>query len=161
MNKLYTLAVASLIALTTAHAAVASDVQVKNTIHKVTTYVDDNGQVRRRLERAESVVPGDELKYTVHFSNTGSRTVDAGTIVITDAIPPHTQYLDGTAFGAGTDIDYSIDGETFAKPDALTVTQDGVKSPASAQDITAIRWTFSPALNPGESGSVSFNVRLQ
>ncbi len=157
--RLWTAAAALLMAFATtvAHA----QVRLENTIKKVETFVNESGEVQRRLVEANSVVPGDELQYTVRFTNGGQLPVDAGTIVITDAIPAHTEYLDGTAFGAGTDIWFSIDGEVFAQADELLIVQDGIELPAAAKDYRSIRWTFGPALNPGDSGYVSFNVRLK
>ncbi len=151
------LALVTACAVTTANA----EVRLENTIKKVETFVNEAGEVERRLVDAHSVVPGDELQYTVRFSNNGKLPVDAGTIVITDAIPAHTEYLDGTAFGAGTDIWFSVDGEAFAPPQDLMVVKDGTELPAAAKDYRSIRWTFGPALKPGDSGYVSFNVRLK
>lgn len=158
-TRLWTTATALLLALATtvAHA----QVKLENTIKKVETFVNEDGEVQRRLVDANSVVPGDELQYTVRFTNGGQLPVDAGTIVITDAIPAHTEYLDGTAFGAGTEIWFSVDGEEFAQAEDLLIVQDGVQMPAAAKDYRSIRWTFGPALEPGDSAYVSFNVRLK
>jgi uncharacterized repeat protein (TIGR01451 family) len=146
-----------------AFAASAAEAQVRldNSIKKVETFVNEAGDVERRLVDANSVVPGDELQYTVRFTNNGNEPVDAGTIVITDAIPAHTEYLDGTAFGAGTDIWFSVDGEMFASPADLSVVKDGAELLAAAKDYRSIRWTFGPNLKSGDSGYVSFNVRLK
>lgn len=141
--------------------SVQAQVVLENTIKKIVTYVDDNGQVQRRMVDATSVVPGDELQYQVRFSNRGDQPVDAGTIVITDAIPEHTHYIPGTAFGAGAAVVFSADGERFAEPDDLLIQRDGRQVAAAAEDYAAIRWTFAPSLEPGESGYVSFNVRLK
>ena len=144
-------------AATTAHAQVKLD----NTIKKVETFVNDAGEVERRLVDASSVIPGDELQYTVHFTNNGQLPVDPGTIVITDVVPEHTEYLDGTAFGAGTEVWFSVDGESYAAPAELSLVKDGVEVIASAKDYRSIRWSFGPQLAPGDSGYVSFNVRLK
>jgi uncharacterized repeat protein (TIGR01451 family) len=144
-----------------ATSAAEAEVKLENTIKKVETFVNETGDVERRLVDANSVVPGDELQYTVRFTNHGTQPVDASTIIITDAVPVHTEYLDGTAFGAGTQISYSVDGETFAAPVGLSMVKDGVEVTASAKDYRSIRWTFGPALAPGDSGYVSFNVRLK
>ncbi len=146
-----------------AFAASAAEAQVRleNTIKKVETFVNEAGDVERRLVDANSVVPGDELQYTVRFTNEGTLPVDAGTIVITDTIPAHTEYLDGTAFGSGTEVQFSVDGESFGQPTDLNVVKEGVEVLASAGDYRSIRWTFAPALEPGEAGHVSFNVRLK
>lgn len=86
--------------------------------------------------------------------------MDARSIVITNPIPPDTEYLDGTASGAQTEIVFSVDGATFARPEALTVVEDNREVRASAEDYRIIRWTFQPTLAPGESSDVSFNVLL-
>jgi len=155
--------VTMILTLLMAVAVPAANAQVKldNTIKKVETFVNEAGDVERRLVDATSVVPGDELQYTERFTNNGELPVDAGTIVITDVVPAHTEYLDGTAFGAGTQVLYSVDGERFAAPVDLSLVKEGVEVIASAKDYRSIRWTFGPQLQPGDSGYVSFNVRLK
>ena len=138
-----------------------AQVKLENTIKKIETYVAEDGEVKRSVVAADSVVPGDELQYVIRFKNEGEQSVDAGSIVIRDLVPEHTEYIAGTAFGSGTDIIYSLDGETFANPEALTVMTDGAEVVADAQAYRAIQWSFAPELKPGESGYVSFNVRLK
>ncbi|MEM9622701.1 MAG: hypothetical protein AAF993_13700 [Pseudomonadota bacterium] len=137
-----------------------AEVRLDNSIKKVESFVDDNGNVERRLVPADKVVPGDELQYTVAFTNAGDAAVDAGTIVITDVIPAHTFYVDGTAYGAGTEITFSVDGKNFASPAELKSDRPEVNGIAQAGEYQAIQWAFGPALHPGETGRVSFNVRL-
>ena len=149
------------IAMAFAATIASAQVQLENTIKKVETFVNDSGAVERRLVDATSVVPGDELQYTVRFVNKGDLTVDAGTIVITDAIPASTEYVDGTAFGSGTDVMFSVDGVNFGTATDLKVRKEGREMLAAAQDYSSIRWTFAPALQPGEAGHVTFNVRLK
>ena len=136
----------------------SAEVRLENTLKKVERYVDAQGQVKHRLVEAGSIVPGDELRYVVKFFNAGEQAVDAGTIVITDQIPEHTEYLSGTAFGSGTNISFSLDGEAFGVPEDLELSDGRL---AAAADYAAIRWVFGPSLQPGESGYVSFNVRLK
>ncbi len=139
----------------------AAQVTLSNSVKKVESFLNEDGQVERQLVDALSVVPGDELRYTISFSNNGNQVVDAGSVVITNPIPESTEYLDGTAFGAGTEIVFSIDGESFAAASELIVDEGGVEAPASAKDYATIRWIFGPELKPGETGHVSFNVRLK
>ncbi len=141
-----------------AHASV----ELSTSVQKVVPVLDESGQVVRRLEAVESVVPEDVLHYTITFTNAGEDTVDAGSIVITNPLPAETVYLDGSAFGSGTDITFSVDGgKTFAEPGALMVDRDGQSVPAQAADYTTIRWVFKPALDPGQTGDVTFDVRLK
>ena len=139
----------------------AAQVTLNNSVKKVESFLNEDGQVERQLVDALSVVPGDELRYTITFSNNGNQVVDAGSVVITNPIPESTEYLDGTAFGSGTEIVFSIDGESFATASELIVEEDGVEAPASAKDYATIRWIFGPELKPGETSRVSFNVRLK
>jgi len=142
-------------------AYAAAEVKLENTVQKVETFVNEEGETQRRLVDATSVVPGDELRYTITFTNTGTDVVDAQSVVITNPIPADTEYLEDTAFGAGTEIVFSLDGEAFAAPEALTVVEQGVEVSATAKEYRSIRWTFQPELKPGESSYVSFNVRLK
>jgi uncharacterized repeat protein (TIGR01451 family) len=150
-----------LVVAITAPAVATAQVTLENSVQKIETFLNDADEPQRRLVDASSVVPGDELRYTITFSNDGGESVDAGSVVITNPIPAKTEYLDGTAFGSGTDIVFSLDGENFAAADALSVVQAGVESPASAKHYRSIRWVFHPALEPGETGHVSFSVRLK
>jgi uncharacterized repeat protein (TIGR01451 family) len=142
-------------------AYAAAEVKLENTVQKVETFVSADGETQRRLVDASSVVPGDELRYTITFTNAGADVVDAQSVVITNPIPADTEYLEDTAFGSGTEIVFSLDGEVFAAPEALTVIEQGVEVSAAAREYQSIRWTFQPELKPGESSYVSFNVRLK
>ena len=86
---------------------------------------------------------------------------DAGSIVITNPVPDNTEYLEGTAFGAGTRILFSVDGESCAAPEALSIGSGETDAAASARDYRVIRWVFEPSLAAGATGHVSFNVRLK
>ena len=145
--------------LIAAAALAQASVTLESSVQKVEKFVDDAGVVQRRLVAADAVVPGDELRYTITFKNAGADAVDAGSIVITNPIPDSTVYLDGTAFGSGTEIVFSADaGQTFATADAVT---DQDAEPAAPSDFSTIRWVFQPELQPGEQSYVSFNVRLK
>jgi len=131
-------------------------------VMKVERFIDDNGEEQTRLLQVQEILPGDELRYTIRFSNNGDRTIVAGSVVITNAIPDNTLYLAGTATGASVRITYSIDGgNSFGLPESLKVVRDGRKVSASAADYTTLRWTFKPELKPSEQSYVSFNVRLK
>jgi len=137
-------------------------VELVNEVHKVDRYVDDEGRVQRRLVAPNRVIPGDELRYSVRFTNVGDDPVDAGSVVITNPVPGNTEYLEGTAAGDFSEILYSVDaGAQFGSPSALRVSENGSEAPANASDYTTIRWVYAPGLAPGATGTVSFNVRLK
>ncbi len=141
---------------------VFADVNLNTSVQKVQTYLGDDGQQRTRLVPAIEIVPGDELRYVIEYSNVGDLAVDPNSIVITDPIPKDTVYVSGTAFGSGTEISFSVDdGERFLAEQDLRVDKNGVETLASPEDYTAIQWKFGPVLEPGQKGHVSFNVVLK
>ena len=137
-----------------------AQVKLESTVMKVEAVVNEQGVAERHLFDAERVLPGDELRYTILFNNEGTQVVDARSIVITNPIPADTEYLEGTASGLATEIVFSVDGETFGRPEELLVFDGEREVPATAEDYRIIRWTFQPSLAPGESSDVSFNIVL-
>ncbi len=140
---------------------VTAEVKLENTVMKVAAVVNEQGVAERHLVDADSVLPGDELRYTILFNNDGTAVVDAQSIVITNPIPADTEYLEGTASGLATEIVFSVDGATFGRPEELRVVEGEREVAASAEDYRVIRWTFQPPLAPGESSDVSFNVLIR
>ncbi|HSG90741.1 MAG TPA: hypothetical protein VLA56_16110 [Pseudomonadales bacterium] len=161
LNRICALVVLSAMA---AGAQAEGEVRLENRVQKVEYFTNDQGETESRLVEPAAVVPGDELRYTISFENVSADvTVDAGSVVITNPIPPQVRYLEGSAFGAGTRISYSADlGETWGEPDDLVVVgDDGSERVATPAEYTHIRWVFEPALEPGQQGSVSFRARLR
>jgi len=134
-------------------------IQTTSEIEIVDTDADGNSVTR--LEPASKVVPGDTVIYTVTFSNTGSEPAE--NVVITNPVPRYMEYVDGTAFGPGTEISFSIDGgKSWGAPGELVVTAlDGSDRPAQAADYTDIRWILGNELQPGAQGFARFRTRLK
>ena len=140
---------------------VLAQVELKTTVNKVVIETGEDDKPVRRLVEAVNVLPGDTLQYVISFSNKGTDVVGAGSIVITNPLPPDTVYLEGTAQGSGTDISFSVDsGTTFGQPGDLKVMKDDVQTASQAADYTTIRWAFKQALEAGKTGDVTFSVRL-
>jgi len=118
----------------------------------------DKERIRVPVSRA---VPGDEIIYTIQYTNTGEDPAES--VVIIDPIPEHMIYTTGSATGAGTVVRFSVDkGETYDLPGKLTIkTADGSIRPARASDYTHIKWMRQKSLMPGEKGQVSFRTRLE
>ena len=124
-------------------------------------FATEDGGIETLLLDARSVQSGHELRYTIEFTNTSSEIIDPGVIVITNPIPETVEYLEGTAIGRDTEIEFSADGgTTFAGPQSLTVVENGAQVPAMPRHYTAIRFTFGGILGPGEGSAVAFDVRL-
>ena len=137
-----------------------AEVVLTSTAQKVVLLEDERGGVTEILEDVATVQPGDVVRYTIVFENTSVRDVAAGSIVITNPLPEGTEYLEYSAAGEHTDITFSVDGETFADPQVLMVGEEPDRRPATAADYRSIRWTYKPELPAGQSGRVTFDLRI-
>ena len=138
-----------------AMSAAAQHLDVQTTVHKQEVTVNDAGEEEKRLVPAELVLPGETVFYTITFTNVSAEVAD--NVVITNPIAESLVYLDGSAFGAGMDIVFSVDGgTTFAVVDELTVTEDGETRAAQAKDITHVRWVMRNDLAAGAQGTARF-----
>jgi len=136
-------------------------IQLKSVAEVEVEVTKPNGEVELRRAPAEKVVPGDDVIYTITATNMAD--VPVGDVAVTDPIPEHMDYRDGSATGAGTDIAFSVDGgKSWGAPETLRVVDnDGTVRPATTADYTHIRWQFTQELAPKESRSVRFRARLQ
>ncbi len=124
---------------------------------RVTT---EDGSTEYRLVPATTVLPGDEVVYTLFFKNEGD--LPATDIVIDDPIPKEVALQGGSVFGAGTEISYSVDGgHTFGRPEQLGMIENGVTRPARPDEYTHIRWVFRETLNSGDERFVGFRAVLR
>lgn len=132
---------------------------VKTVVQKEEVTVSDSGETERRLVPAATVVPGDDVVYTITFTNTSDESADD--IVITNPLAGELTYVDGSAFGPGTTIEFSVDGgSSYAAASELTVTEDGVERSARPDDFTHIRWVMQNELQAGAQGLARFRARL-
>ena len=132
---------------------------VRTIVQKEEVTVNDTGETERRLVPASTVVPGDDVVYTITFTNTSDEAAE--NIVITNPIAGELTYVDGSAFGPGTNIEFSVDGGvSFAAASDLTLTEDGEVRAARAEDFTHIRWVMQVDLQAGAQGLARFRARL-
>ncbi len=136
-------------------------VELATSVDRIVRITAADGSIETMLLDAFGVRPGQELRYTIEFTNTSNEIVDPGIVVISNPIPAGTEYLEGTAVGDDAEIRFSVDGgASFASPESLTVVEGGVRIPAAPRHYTTIRWIHGGILGPGESAAVAFDVRL-
>ncbi len=137
-------------------------VELATSVDRVVSITTGEDEIETVLLDAAGVQPGEELRYTIEFTNTSTEIIDPGIVVITNPIPDSVEYLEGTAVGDDSEILFSVDGgASFASADRLAVVEGGVRLPAEARHYTAIRWIYGGILGSGEGGSVAFDVRLK
>ena len=153
----------SVILISFAALAAAEDpghLDVQTTVHKQEVVVNDTGESETRLVPAELVVPGESVFYTITFRNVGEEAAD--NVVITNPIAENLMYIDGSAFGPGMDILFSVDGGvTFAAAEELTVIDDGEVRDAGPGDFTHVRWVMQNDLEAGAQGVARFAAVLE
>ncbi len=133
---------------------------VTTTVQKQEVTVNDSGEAETHLVAADTVVPGDNVVYTITFQNISDEP--AANVVITNPIAEDLTYVDGSAFGPGTVIQFSTDGgQNFAAADELTVVDDGALRPAGPDDFTHIRWVMQNELAVGAQGTARFTAVLK
>jgi len=130
--------------------ALTAEVEIKSIV--------DGKEVITRVPAAEAK-PGEIIYYTLTYHNSGDQA--ATEVKLNDPIPKETQYITGSAFGAGAKITFSADGgETYQEATLVTfkiTNADGTTSvkSASPDQYTDIRWTVD-SIAAGSSGTVGF-----
>ena len=120
--------------------------------------VDANGKKSTQVVPADKVVPGTEVTYVLTANNICKKPAD--NVTFDNPVPAHMSYVASSATGAGSDISFSLDGKTFAKPAELTVKENGTPRAARADEYKQIRWAFKQALQPGATANASFRAVL-
>ena len=113
---------------------------------------------RKTYVEPDVVVPGDRVRVTLTFTNKGA--APASGVNLVNPIPDGLAY-DDTADAAGFTV--SIDGgKNFGPLAALAMPGEGAASrPATATDVTHVRWLWPDVIPPGASRSVAFFGRVR
>jgi uncharacterized repeat protein (TIGR01451 family) len=112
---------------------------------------------------SEAVVPGDVLRYRLHFTNRNSGDVRG--VVFTNPVPTGLRYVDGSAGADREDVlvEYSADGgKTYSTRPMVSEVVGGkrVQKPASPQQYTHVRWTVRGSIASGASVTAEFRAEL-
>ena len=143
-----------------AQAQEQNHLDVNTVVQKEQVTVNAAGESVTELVPIGNVVPGERVVYTITFRNIGEEPAE--NVVITNPIDQNLIYANGSAFGPGTTIEFSIDGGTvFADAGELTVTEGGVSRPAEAKDYTHVRWVMQEDLAVGAQAVARFTAELK
>ncbi len=145
-----------------AAAASAEDggcIELTTTASVEQKFSNSQGRVATRLVPPGKVVPGDEIVWTITAKNVCKVALDK--VVIGNPVPQHMAFVGNSADGQGTVVTYSIDGQAFGPPAALTVkAADGTVRPAPPEAFRHVRWTYQGALAPGALASVRYRATV-
>jgi len=143
------------------HAQEKGNIVLRMVAEQEIEVINADGEKELKRTEAARVVPGDEVIYTIHYTNVSEEPAD--NVVITNPVPNNMRYKDGSASGDGASITFSVDeGKTYDSPDNLKVVDsEGNERPATPSDYTHIRWNFSESLLPETTGQVAFRAILE
>lgn len=143
------------------YAQEPGQVTLESMIQKEIEVVNEDGEKEVQLVEAGNAIPGDELIFTVTYTNQGAEPAE--NVVLVNPVPEHTEYIGESAGGKATTITFSVDeGGSYDLPANLTVTgEDGQPRTAQAREYTYLRWVLTGPLSPGGSGKIFFRVRLK
>ena len=123
-----------------------------------------DGKIEIKRIPLEKATPGDIVIYTITYTNSGKGpVVDA---VIVDPVPAGVSYIENTAEGKDAEITYSIDnGLSWHKPPITTLFKKpdgtmGTKN-VTADQYKHIKWALKKPVPAGQSGQVSFKVKVK
>jgi len=126
--------------------------------------VDSKGKetVVRVVASEATVVPGYTVLFATEYRNIGDRAVDDGA-VINNPVPEQMTYIEKSAYGDDTKIQFSVDGgKSYDEPTKLFVKgNDGKMRKALPEDYTHIRWVLQKSLLPGSAGSVGYKAKVK
>lgn len=141
-------------------AQAAAKLELKTESFREVSRTGKDGAKVVMREPVTKAVPGQEIIYVITYRNPG--TVPAADVRVDNAVPKGLVYRPGSAEGAGTRIELSVDGgKHFGELGSARVVQPGGASrPARGEDVTNIRWLVLQPVEPGAEGSVSYRVLL-
>ena len=139
---------------------VSAEVTLTNTVFEVVTVTNKDGSQQDQWQQPDKLLPGERVGYQIEVNNQGAEP--AADIVIANPIPEHTVYVQDSAKGLGTEIEFSVDsGKTFALPAQLFIKKDGESVQAQAADYTHVRWKLNQPLAIGASSTVQYIVTIK
>ncbi len=140
--------------------AFANGLTAEQVVERATVSIDATGTEVRTYALAEEVAPGDEVRYSLAYANTGATAADSVSLVM--PVPGEVSYIEASATGNPDQISFSVDGgQTYASRTTLTIGSGDQERLATADEITHIKWAFSDPIAPSGVGTISFSAVLK
>lgn len=133
-------------ALAQSQVALTSNVLVERTV------TDATGAARTTLEAPGIVTPGDRLMFVLAYRNNAATPATA--FEVTNPIPGSVSFSGSESAGSVLSVD---GGQTWGELSRLSVRNaDGTSRPATAADVTHVRWRLARPIPAGGTGELRF-----
>lgn len=133
-------------ALAQSQVALTSEIFVERTV------TGADGRQRTSLETPGVVTPGDPLVFVLHYRNNAASP--ASDFVVTNPIPESVSYVSAESAGSVLSVN---GGQTWGALASFNVRNaDGTSRPATAADVTHIRWRIAQPIPAGGQGELRF-----
>jgi uncharacterized repeat protein (TIGR01451 family) len=133
-------------ALAQSQVALTSNVLVERTV------TGANGAARTSLEAPGIVTPGDRLMFVLTYRNNAASPATA--FEVTNPIPDSVSFSGSESAGSVLSVD---GGRTWGDLGRLSVRNaDGTSRPATAADVTHVRWRLAQPIPAGGTGELRF-----
>jgi uncharacterized repeat protein (TIGR01451 family) len=153
-----TLAVAIALAALAAPVAAAGPLSMTTRMMVEKRVAAADGTTRTTLIPATRAVPGDRITVVLSYRNGG--TAPIANLILANPVPGNVAFRGAAAGSAAPEV--SVDGKTYGSLDGLRVTTpDGATRPATADDVTHVRWRLSSPVSAGQGGELAFQAVLK
>ena len=138
----------------------ATGLKATQKVEVATVTIDANGEDALTFAPATDVEPGQQLRYSLTYTNEGPEPADSVSLVM--PIPSEVTYLEGSAEGSAGTVTFSADnGQTYAMRDALMIGEAENSRIANASEITHVKWAFGAPIAPADSDAISYMAVLK
>ena len=160
LSKSFSFAVLALLPVGLALAQDKGCIELKTTAQIEQVIVGVDGQREVKLVPVATVTPGTEVIWTVTATNVCGKP--AGDVAIDSPVPDHMVFIAESAIATAFAVSYSVDGQRYATPDALTVrAADGSTRLARPEEYRHVRYAMRAALAPGAAVTARYRTRVE
>jgi uncharacterized repeat protein (TIGR01451 family) len=141
--------------------AAADAMQVTTEAFQDVVVKNKDGKPEKKRQPVKTAIPGGEVIYVITYRNTGDKPAE--NVVVNNPVPEHLAYIPGSAQGAGTRVEFSVDkGKQFGALETLRVkAANGAVRMAKGEDVTHVRWVVLTPVSPGASDSVTYKAIIK
>ena len=137
-----------------------AEITAEQFVEKDIVVRDADGSEKIERIKADKVSPGEEVIYSLRFSNSADFAADAVTLVM--PVPREVSYVEGSVAGDESTVTFSADGgQTYVARGRLTIAEEGIERPAKGDEITHIKWLLTTPLAAAAMGVVSYRGVLK